>query len=215
MIVSLIWARRNHLRVGDSLAPLWKINSMAVDNLLEFQRASSTLSPIPKAPSSVKRTPPPAGWVKVNFDGATFKERNLAGLGCIIRNDKGLVMAAFTQFILLPTSVETVEVLAARSAVGFTQELSLEQLILEGDSESIIKALAMGGRESSSFGHIIMAINSISSAFKCISFSHTRRRGNKVAYRPARLACKFSHFHVWMEEVPPDVESVYLSDFPS
>ena len=46
-------------------------------------------------------------------------------MGCVVRNDEGLVMAAFTQIILLPTSVEMVEVLATRSAIGFAQELSL------------------------------------------------------------------------------------------
>ena len=64
--------------------------------------------------------------MKVNFDGAIFREKSLAGLGCIIWNDKGLVMAAFTQIILLPTLVETMEVLAVRSAIGFAQELSLD-----------------------------------------------------------------------------------------
>ena len=65
------------------------------------------------------------GWVKVNFDEATFKEKNLANLGGIIRNNRGLVMATFTQTIPLPISVEMVEVLAARSAIGLAQELSL------------------------------------------------------------------------------------------
>ena len=54
-------------------------------------------------------------------------------------------MAAFTQIILLPTSVETMEVLAACSAIGFAQELSLDQIILEGDSKITINALSKGG----------------------------------------------------------------------
>ena len=65
------------------------------------------------------------GWVKVNFDEATFKEKNLANLGGIIRNNRGLVMATFTQTIPLPISAEMVEVLAARNAIGLAQELSL------------------------------------------------------------------------------------------
>lgn len=36
--VSLIWARRNQLKVGETTASLWKINSMAIDNLQELQR---------------------------------------------------------------------------------------------------------------------------------------------------------------------------------
>ena len=156
--------------------------------------------------------PPPTGWLKVNFDGAIFKEKCLAGIGCIIRNDKGLVMAAFTQVIPLPTSVEMVEFLAARSAIGFAQELSLDQIILEGDSETCINALSKGGWESSSFGHIINDINFFASAIRSLSFSHTCRLGNKVAHRLARSACNFPLFHAWMEDIPPDIVSVYASE---
>ena len=148
----------------------------------------------------------------MNFDGAIFKEKSLAGIGCIIQNDKGLVMAAFTQFILLPTLVETVEVLAAHSAIGFAQELSLDQIILEGNLETCINALSKGGWESSSFGHIIKDINFFASAFRSLFFSHTRRLGNKVAHRLARSACKFPHFHAWMEDIPPDIVPVYISE---
>ena len=54
-------------------------------------------------------------------------------------------MAAFTQIIPLPTSVETMEVLAVRSAIGFAQELNLDQIILEGDSKITIDVLSKGG----------------------------------------------------------------------
>jgi len=85
--------------------------------------------------------------VKVNFNEATFQKENLASLGCVVRNDEGLVIAAFTQIIPLPTSVEIVEVLAARSAIGFAQELNLNQVIFKGDSETIMRALSKGGFE--------------------------------------------------------------------
>ena len=58
--------------------------------------------------------PSPTGLLKVNFDGAYFAEDNKAGLGIIICNNVGLVMAALTQQIPLPASVEMVEVLAMR-----------------------------------------------------------------------------------------------------
>nr|POE50584.1 hypothetical protein CFP56_00045 [Quercus suber] len=92
-------------------------------------------------------------------------------------------MAAFTQCIPLPTSVEIVEVLAVRSAIGFARELCLSQVILEGDSDTIIRALSGGGFDSSSFGHIIRDIKLLSSVFQNLSFCHTRRQGNSVAHR--------------------------------
>ena len=210
--VSLIWACRNQLRVGDNSALLWKLMSLASNSLLEFQRASLEPPLARKSPTTVKWLPPPMGWLKVNFDGAIFKEKNLVGIGCIIRNDKGLVMAAFTQFISLPTSVKTVEVLAVRSTIGFAKELSLDQIILEGDPKTCINVLSIGGWESFSFGHIVKDINFFASAFRGLSFSHTHWLRNRVAHRLARSACKFPQFHSWMEDIPLDIVSVYFSD---
>lgn len=55
----------------------------------------------------------------MNFDGAVFVANNIAGLDIIIHNDNGLVMAALSQQIPLPTLVEMVEVIAARQALWF------------------------------------------------------------------------------------------------
>ncbi|KAL0000104.1 hypothetical protein SO802_019706 [Lithocarpus litseifolius] len=147
--------------------------------------------------------PPPKDWVKANFDGAIFQGRDEAGIGIIIRNDHGLVMVALTQVIPLPTSVEIVEVLAARRALIFASELGFDQVILEGDSEIAIRAMNSEDYSAASFGHIISDINSFSSHFRALVFQHTRRLGNKVAHRLARAACTFSSsLCTWMEEVP-------------
>ena len=130
-------------------------------------------------------------------------------MGVIIRNDLGLVMAALAQVILLPTSVEMVEVLAARNAICLARELQFNKVIIEGDSEVVIKAFNSSNASSTSFGHIIQDIKIVSAAFSEISFCHTRRQGNKVAHSIARRACNFSPFTVWMEDVPPDILSVY------
>ena len=150
--------------------------------------------------------------MKVNFDGVLFKETDFAGLGVIIGNDLGQVMAVSAQVIPLPTSVETVEVLAARNAICLARELQLHKVIIEGDSEVVIKALNSSSASSTSFGHIICDIKITSAAFSEIKFCHTRRQGNLVAHSIARRACNFSPFIVWMEDVPPDILSVYTSE---
>ena len=214
MILAQVWSRRNKLRVGEASAPLTKLVGLASDSLQEFQRGLSVPQPTVRSIPSGSWTPPPPGWLKINFDGAMFKDRKLAGLGGVIRNDYGLIMAAFTQTIPLPTSIEMVEVLAARSALVLAKELCLNQVLLEGDSEIIINALSNGGRDSSSYGHILLDIKLLTPAFMGVSFCHSRRQANKVAHRLARSACNFPPHQVWMEELPLEAVSVYFDDLP-
>ena len=85
------------------LRPLYFV---ARDALLEFHQA---LTPTPYPPPTqihTKWETPPTDWVKINFDGTIFQAKDEAGLGAIICNDHGLVMATLTQVIPLPTSVE-------------------------------------------------------------------------------------------------------------
>ena len=122
-------------------------------------------------------------------------------------------MAALTQIIPLPTSVEIVEVLAARRAVIFALELGFDQVILEGDSEIAIQAMNSDDYSAAPFGHIITDIKSLSSSFRSLVFYHTRRLGNKVAHRLAREACNFSSpFCTWIEEVPVSSYAEYSAE---
>ena len=86
----------------------------------------------------VRWKPPGAGLFKINFDGAVFMDRSLAGLGIIIRDESGLIIAALSQKIPLPSSVELVEALAARCALIFAQEISIFKAEVEGDSLKVI-----------------------------------------------------------------------------
>ncbi|KAK7832298.1 hypothetical protein CFP56_026625 [Quercus suber] len=144
----------------------------------------------------------PYGLVQINFDGMVFQEKGEAGLGIIIYNDHGLVMAALTQVIPLPTSVEIMEVLAARRALIFAKELTFDHIILEGDSDIAIYAMKGEGYSTASFGHILSDIKALVAHFKHVVFRHTRRQGNKVAHNLARAACNFYPFCTWIEEIP-------------
>ena len=57
----------------------------------------------------------------------------------IIWDQARLVLAALSQKIPLPTFVEIVEVMATRRALLFAKELGFERVMVEGDSEVIIK----------------------------------------------------------------------------
>lgn len=80
-----------------------------------------------------KWSPPPPGMYKTNFDGAVFEDSSEAGIGMVIQNSAGEVMASLSEKIPFPSMVEAVEVLAARCAVKLVQEVGLAESIFEGD----------------------------------------------------------------------------------
>nr|POE89664.1 putative ribonuclease h protein [Quercus suber] len=196
--MSLLWMYRNRAAFGEGGLCLEKIPDQA--------RAL-----IPRTARSVRWKPPPPGLVKVNFDGALFSTQSSAGLGLVVRDSAGLVLATLSQEIPLPTSVETVEVIAARRALLFAKELGFERVMIEGDSEIIINAIREQTLLASDLGHILEDIHVLSRSFCSISFHHIKRLGNCVAHRLARRSfC--NPLLVWMEEVPPDIVDVYNHD---
>ena len=129
--------------------------------------------------------------MKANFDGAMFAESDQAGIGVVVKNNRGQVVAAIAEKIAKPESAEVLEVLAARRAVQFVLELGFAHSMFEGDATTVIKALTDGNCSVPSFGHIAKDIESISGLLQTKSFSHVRRQGNAVAHalmQKARLS---------------------------
>ena len=119
---------------------------------------------------------------KVNYDGAVFSQQGKAGLGVIIRNSEGAVMASMSQQIPLPTIVAQVEALAVRRAAVFALELGINKAILEGDSETIVKELMEPTPSLALHGHLIQDVKSLQNSFNFLSFTHVHLQGNNVAH---------------------------------
>ena len=96
-----------------------------------------------------KWSPPVADQVKINYDGAMFGESDMAGIGVVIRNCEGQVMAALSEQIVKPPTVDFLELLAARRAVSFSTQLDYVQGVCEGNSESVVNALKGSGMKNS------------------------------------------------------------------
>ena len=166
-------------------------------------------------PTKVSWKPPQIGRYKANYDGAFFEETNEAGVGVIIRNHKGEVMAFLYQRILFPHSVEAMEAYAARSAIELMSDLGLKEVDFEGDSQTIVNALLNPEPCCALYGHLVNDTKLIAQASLSVHFLHVKRDGNLVAHSLAKRT-KFSMpFEVWMESVPPDLVSILCIDFPS
>lgn len=92
--------------------------------------------------------------MKANFDGVWFPESDEAGIGVAIRNSEGIEMAAMSKKITKQSSVEALELLAARRAAVFTMEVGFHRAVLKGDVAYVIKSLQTSGMGHSLGGHI-------------------------------------------------------------
>ena len=162
-------------------------------------------------------TPSP-GMYKTNFDRAMFEDSGKAGIGVIIRNSRGEVMASLAKKIKNKknnrSSVETVELLAARWAVILVQELDFENSIFEGESEIVINPLQNNDRLESSIGHLVQDTLSFVNSLKSWSFSHIGKQGNDVAHTLAKITRLSFSVDIWMESVFLGIFNVLSVDLP-
>jgi ribonuclease HI len=84
---------------------------------------------------------PPYGWFKANWDAAVGAKSDCVGLGVIIRDHCGNMVAAKSltrRGLLEPAAAEA---LAALMAIQLARALGLRNLYLEGDAKIVIDAV--------------------------------------------------------------------------
>ena len=103
---------------------------------------------------------------------------------------------------------------AARCAAIFVHEVGLHESILEGDSKNVIKSFQKGDMFQFAYGHLLKDTMFYVNSLRSYSFSHTYRNGNSVTDALAKNARFSSDLTVWMEYVPPNINSFVLVDMP-
>ena len=78
--------------------------------------------------------------------------------------------------------------MAAVRALAFGQDIGSSSIILEGDSEVVMKALESYDDSLASFGLLTEDTKLIAESFHLAYFSHTHKQGNSVAYNFFRQA---------------------------
>ena len=137
---------------------------------------------------------------------------NKSGIGVVIRNNRGLVIASCSQVLHQEFNNNKIEALAVAKAMSFVAELGISKAVLEGDLMVIIKALKDEHNPLSAIGLLIADAKFNSRCFNHLLFSHTKRECNSIAHVLARFAVNILDFLVWMEDVPPQFHFVLQAD---
>ena len=98
---------------------------------------------------------------------------------------------------------EEAEVLACRKALEFAVDAGFDELILEGDNESVMRTISHSQPNSSRLGHLYGDIQCLCTGLRAVSVGLVSRTANGVAHCLAKYARGLVDEVVWLEESPP------------
>ncbi|XP_023878480.2 uncharacterized protein LOC111990943 [Quercus suber] len=147
-------------------------------------------------------TPPRNGWFKINVDGAIFSKQKNEGIGVLIRDEWGRVEAAMSKKIEAPLGSVEVEAKALEAGLMLARDVGLQEVVLEGDSLSLINALCGIAPPPAFVEPIVMGVWDLCREFRRTAFSHVCRQGNKPAHLLAKHASYVADYICWIEEEP-------------
>ena len=143
---------------------------------------------------------PQAGLIKINFDGAVCSKANMSGVGAVIKDDKGAILASCSEKIPQAYNADEIEALAARKALSFAADLGFQSAILEGDSLGLIQALKSEEHSLAPTGLLIDDVKMLASNYVRLSYFHIKRNGNRITHSLMKYALRIPDFQVWMED---------------
>ena len=85
--------------MGATTVPLGKIYTDAIERFHEFQSAQDIPLQQRMVDHPAHRLPPPPAQYKANSDGVIFQDTGTAGIGVVIRDSEGMVIAALSERI--------------------------------------------------------------------------------------------------------------------
>nr|POE92192.1 hypothetical protein CFP56_53905 [Quercus suber] len=107
---------------------------------------------------SVAWKPPPLGSFKVNINGALFSKTKQSGVGVMVCDEKGNVIAAMSRKLDLPLGALETKAKALEIGVKFAEEVGLRDVVFEGNSQLIINAVQGIGEAAASVQNIIHGV---------------------------------------------------------
>ena len=115
------------------------------------------------------------------MDRVVFSKQKATGVGVIIWDDRGRLKAVMTMKLHAPLGALEVEAKAFEVGMQFAKDVGIRDVVLEGDSIIINRALCELSTPPSSMAPIIEGILDLSKDFRRVQFSHIRRQGNNVS----------------------------------
>ncbi|XP_012837906.1 PREDICTED: uncharacterized protein LOC105958446 [Erythranthe guttata] len=181
------WDSRNREAHGEVGLRGWEFCSWS-ENYLSVFRAACHVPPTPKDPVPRRNwSPPPDGFIKVNFDAALPPSQSFYRVSMVARNSEKVVLWwCVKKFTKTVQAVEG-EAHAALKAIQMAKAKCWNSIILEGDCQQLITALRDEDASLSPFRAYLEDIQALISSFISCQFSIIPRTCNNLAHALANI----------------------------
>ena len=129
MVTWGIWHQHNQVRNNKACCTSDQLTLQAKEKLAEYLAVLPPTLPAPVKPKE-RWKPPDASLVKINFDGAIFRDENRSSIGVVVRTHTGAILASLTQSIPQALQPAEIEAIAAIRPLEFGYEIGLIEVIL-------------------------------------------------------------------------------------
>ena len=208
-----IWKSRNKVWYRGKRRPGPVIVKSSLKLLEDFQSANERpCRPRTENQYSTTWKPPPPGSFKVNVDGALFLKTKQSGVGVMVHDKEGNVIATMSKKLDLPLGALETEAKALEIGVKFAEEVGLRDVVFEGDTQVIINAVHSIREALTSIQNIIHGVLRNAQCFRTFYFLHIKRQGNASTHLLAQHAQYVENVVVWLEDYPSQVAHACAHD---
>lgn len=133
--------------------------------------------------------PPAHGQLKLNVDASLYSSNNFYSIGMVLRDESGDFIGGKTMKLPGKVSVLDAEAKGVQEAIKWLEELPLLNVVVECDSEMVVKAVNNGILYHMEVGHILEWCRLKFKYREDISLSHVKKQANRAAHLMARVPC--------------------------
>ncbi|KAH9709496.1 putative reverse transcriptase/RNA-dependent DNA polymerase [Citrus sinensis] len=155
-----------------------------------------------------KWKPPSQNVLKLNVDAAVSTKAQKVGLGAIVRDAEGKILAVGIKQAQFRERVSLAEAEAIHWGLQVANQISSSSLIVESDCKEVVELLNNTKGSRTEIHWILSDVRRESKDFKQVQFSFIPRTCNTYAHALAKFALRNSSTDVWVGTFPAEVQNV-------
>jgi ribonuclease HI len=133
---------------------------------------------------------PSMGRLKANWDAALNKKDGRLGMGVVIRDHEGGLVAAQCRFQQGEVDPQVAEALSVVNALSFCLERGVKTISIEGDARNVVEAVKSHLDNWSIIGHVVADAKYLCTHFDEWDINYMGRQANYAAHFLAKLAAR-------------------------